>query len=144
MMKDESPTVTYAKAGNRAAPATQGVRSAFDLGKGTGTSSRRPRMAFDVQAVKIEAGVAIPPKIGGKGGISGYALLASRMKPGDVAWLEQRHAYGLKVWFRKAGQSAEVRKMPDGRYGLWLGGAPTPPSTPKKPATAPTRKAGKR
>jgi hypothetical protein len=107
--------------------------SAFDLGRQAKGGSRGPRgpRLFDVSAVPVEAGVALPPKVGGIGGVSQYALLAQRMKPGDVAWLDQRRAYGLKVWFRKAGGAAEVRKLPDGRFGCWLLAVPPAASNGK-------------
>jgi hypothetical protein len=146
-MNDETPTIirTQARPG-QVSPAAAGVANSIFAAarpKG-GPGSRGPRL-FDVAAVKIETGVPVPPKIGGVGGISQYAALASRMKPGSVAWLDTKRAYGLKVWFRKAGKHAEVRKLADGRIGCWLLADEKPP--PKAAAAkkaAPAGKGGKR
>lgn len=138
MMRDEKPlqrTIVAASSKTMSKPAGAST-SVFDLAAAqkTPTIKRGPRL-FDVGAIKIESGVAVPPKVGGQGGISQYALLFSRMKPGDVAWLERQRAAGFIAWLRKAGKPAELRQMPDGGCGVWLQGTP-PPSAAKK-AVAP-------
>lgn len=74
-----------------------------------------PRLPVDPLGVRIQKGVPVPTR----DQTSRYALLWSRMEPGDMVELPRRSAMSFYSWSKKAGVKMLVRVLRPGVTGCW-------------------------
>lgn len=94
----------------------------FALGQRAKDEARKTRAApekLDPLAVPIRKGVPLPSTNGGPGSVPRYIQLAQRMEPGDSVELNERAAKTLANLARKAGMKMTVRRLPEGKFGVW-------------------------
>lgn len=104
------------------APATTAPASVFAMGQRAQAETRQPRakpVRLDPLTVPVLKGVPIPATNGGPGSTPRYLQLAQRMQPGDCVELTKSTAKTLASLARKAGMKMAVRRLPDGKYGVW-------------------------